>query len=155
MTENPVDLRSLIVLKADNQRSCGLTVAFALNLVFKSCFTQLVIILIRNPAVLIIVVRLCVSTVRRIRYAVAVGISVPPHFNRIVVLLLQFSSRIIETILKGVVFIMSPFFKNSYTNRSSYLLYNKDKHCGFVHFFYSSDCYGGDSNRSRLSQKVN
>lgn len=64
-------------------------------------------------------------------------------------------SRIIETILKGVVFIMSPFFKKCYTNRSSYLLYNKDKHCGFVHFFYSSDCYGGDSNRSRLSQKVN
>ena len=92
MTENPVDLRSLIMLKADNQRTRGLTVTFALNFVFKSCFTQLVVILIGNPAVLIIVVRLCVSGVRRIGYAVAVGISVPPHFNRIVVLLLQFSS---------------------------------------------------------------
>ena len=50
-------------------------------------------------------------------------------------------SRIIETILKGVVFYYVSFLQDSYTDRSSYLLYNKDKHCGFVIFLYSADCF--------------
>ena len=40
-------------------------------------------------------------------------------------------SRIIKTISKGVVLIISPFLKKLYC-RSSCLLYNQNKHCGFV-----------------------
>ena len=41
------------------------------------------------------------------------------------------ASRIIKTISKGVVFIISPLLKRLYRRRS-YLRYNQYKHCGFV-----------------------
>ena len=48
-------------------------------------------------------------------------------------------SHIIKTISKGVVLIISPFLKKLYC-RSSYLLYNQNKHFGFVIFIYGLDC---------------
>lgn len=49
------------------------------------------------------------------------------------------NSRIIKTISKGVVLIISPFLKKLYC-RSSYLLYNQNKHCGFVSIKLQHDC---------------
>ena len=48
-------------------------------------------------------------------------------------------TRIIKTISKGVVLIISPFLKKLYC-RSSYLLYNQNKHCGFVSIKLQHDC---------------
>lgn len=62
-------------------------------------------------------------------------------------------SRIIKTILKGVVLIISPFLEKLYC-RSSYLLYNQNKHCGFVIWLLQLRLFGGDSNRSGLSELV-
>ena len=61
--------------------------------------------------------------------------------------------RIIKTISKGVVLIISPFLKKLYC-RSSYLLYNQDKHCGFVFHKLRLRLVRGDSNRSGLSELV-
>ena len=61
--------------------------------------------------------------------------------------------RIIKTISKGVVLIISPFLKKLYC-RSSYLLYNQDKHCGFVFHKLRLRLVGGDSNHSDLSELV-
>ena len=61
--------------------------------------------------------------------------------------------RIIKTILKGVVLIISPFLEKLYC-RSSYLLYNQNKHCGFVIWLLQLRLFGGDSNRSGLSELV-
>ncbi|MBO5015703.1 MAG: hypothetical protein J6C92_07825, partial [Bacteroidaceae bacterium] len=60
-------------------------------------------------------------------------------------------SRIIKTITKGVVLIISPSFKKLYC-RSSYLLYNQNRHCGFVFHMLQLRLVGGDSNRSGLSE---
>ena len=49
-------------------------------------------------------------------------------------------SRIIKTISKGVVLIISPSLKKLYC-RSSYLLYNQYKHCGFVSMLLQLDCF--------------
>ena len=62
-------------------------------------------------------------------------------------------SRIIKTISKGVVLIISPFLKKLYC-RSSYLLYNQNKHCGFVSIALQLRLFGGDSNRSGLPELV-
>lgn len=62
-------------------------------------------------------------------------------------------ARIIKTISKGVVLIISPFLKKLYC-RSSYLLYNQNKHCGFVSHKLRLRLVGGDSNRSGLSELV-
>ena len=62
-------------------------------------------------------------------------------------------ARIIKTISKGVVLIISPFLKKLYC-RSNYLLYNQDKHCGFVSHKLRLRLVGGDSNRSGLSELV-
>ena len=72
MTENPVYLRGLAIVITDNQRA---VFSLMLNGFIHTRITQPVVILIGNSAVLIIVVGLCVSAVRRIGYAVAVGIS--------------------------------------------------------------------------------
>ena len=61
--------------------------------------------------------------------------------------------RIIKTISKGVVLIISPSFKKLY-RRSSYLPYNQNKHCGFVSIRLQLRLFGGDSNRSGLSELV-
>ena len=47
-------------------------------------------------------------------------------------------SRIIKTISKGVVFIISPSFRRLF-RRSSYLRYNQYKHCGFVSHYLQLD----------------
>ena len=62
-------------------------------------------------------------------------------------------SRIIKTISKGVVLIISPFLKKLYC-RNSYLLYNQNKHCGFVSIELQLRLFGGDSDRSGLSELV-
>ena len=62
-------------------------------------------------------------------------------------------ARIIKTISKGVVLIISPFLEKLYC-RSSYLLYNQNKHCGFVSHTLQRRLVGGDSNRSGLSELV-
>ena len=62
-------------------------------------------------------------------------------------------SRIIKTISKGVVLIISPFLEKLY-RRSSYLLYNQNKHCGFVSIELQLRLFGGDSDRSGLSELV-
>ena len=62
-------------------------------------------------------------------------------------------TRIIKTISKGVVLIISPFLKKLYC-RSSYLLYNQNKHCGFVSIALQLRLFGGDSNRSGLPELV-
>ena len=62
-------------------------------------------------------------------------------------------ARIIKTISKGVVLIISPFLKKLYC-RSSYLLYNQNKHCGFVSIALQLRLFGGDSNRSGLPELV-
>ena len=61
--------------------------------------------------------------------------------------------RIIKTISRGVVLIISPSLKKLYC-RSSYLLYNQNKHCGFVIWSLQLRLFGGDSNRSGLSELV-
>ena len=63
------------------------------------------------------------------------------------------AARIIKTISKGVVLIISPSLKKLYC-RSSYLLYNQNKHCGFVFHSLRLRLVGGDSNRSGLSELV-
>lgn len=63
------------------------------------------------------------------------------------------ATRIIKTISKGVVLIISPFLKKLYC-RSSYLLYNQNKHCGFVSIALQLRLFGGDSNRSGLPELV-
>lgn len=63
------------------------------------------------------------------------------------------NARIIKTISKGVVLIISPFLKKLYC-RNSYLLYNQNKHCGFVSIMLRLRLFGGDSNRSGLSELV-
>ena len=68
-------------------------------------------------------------------------------------LLRAHTARIIKTISKGVVLIISPFLKKLYC-RSSYLLYNQNKHCGFVFHKLRLRLVGGDSNRSDLSELV-
>ena len=50
-------------------------------------------------------------------------------------------SRIIKTISKGVVFIISPLL-NRLFRRSSYLRYNQYKHCGFVSIYLQLDWLG-------------
>lgn len=62
-------------------------------------------------------------------------------------------TRIIKTISNGVILIISPFLKMLYC-RSSYLLYNQNKHCGFVSIALQLRLFGGDSNRSGLSELV-
>ena len=52
----------------------------------------------------------------------------------------QYASRIIKTISKGVVFIISPLFKRLF-RRSSYLRYNQYKHCGFVSIVLQFDWF--------------
>ena len=65
----------------------------------------------------------------------------------------RIKARIIKTISKGVFLIISPFHKKLYC-RSSYLLYNQNKHCGFVPIKLQLRLVGGDSNRSGLSELV-
>ena len=48
---------------------------------------------------------------------------------------------------------ISPFLKKLYC-RSSYLLYNQNKHCGFVFHKLRLRLVGGDSNHSDLSELV-
>lgn len=62
-------------------------------------------------------------------------------------------TRIIKAISKGVVLIISPFLEKLY-RRSSYLLYNQNKHCGFVSIELQLRLFGGDSDRSGLSELV-
>lgn len=49
-------------------------------------------------------------------------------------------SRIIKTISKGVVFIISPSLTRLY-RRSSYLRYNQYKHCGFASILLQLDWF--------------
>lgn len=56
---------------------------------------------------------------------------------------------------KGADFYYISFLKKfDYIRRSSYLRYNKDKHCGFVSIRLQLRLVGGDSNHSGLSGMV-